>query len=101
MAIPILGLAARLAVKSVADSVGKKTASRAVGGIIGKGGKNVNPLYNTPSLAKTQAKGVAKLSIAGAATGALTQTPAVKESIKRQVEEANKNKKPKNIKKGK
>ena len=49
--------------------------------------------YKTPSLAKTQAKGIAKLAGAGVATGAFTQVPAVKQSIKRQVEEANKNKK--------
>ena len=49
--------------------------------------------YKTPSLAKTQAKGIAKLAGAGVATGAFTQVPAVKQSIKRQVEQANKNKK--------
>jgi hypothetical protein len=50
--------------------------------------------YKTPSLAKTQAKGVAKLAGAGIATGAFTQIPAVKQSIKYQIKEANKNKKP-------
>jgi hypothetical protein len=40
--------------------------------------------YKTPSLAKIQAKGVAKF----------TQIPAVKQSIKYQIKEANKNKKP-------
>ena len=49
--------------------------------------------YKTPSLAKTQAKGIVKLAGAGVATGAFTQVPAVKQSIKRQVEQANKNKK--------
>ena len=88
MALPILGLAAGMAARAAA----KKAASRAVGGIVGKGGKNVNPIYNTPSLVKTQAKDIAKLSGAAVATGAFTQVPAVKESIKRQVEEANKNK---------
>ena len=86
MALPMIaaGIAARAVVK--------KLASRAAGGITGVGGKSVNPIYNTPSLAKIQAKGVAKLGGAGVATGAFTQVPAVKESIKRQVEEANKNK---------
>jgi hypothetical protein len=53
------------------------------------------PTNKTPSLAKTQAKGVAKLAGAGAATGAFTQIPAVKQSIKYQIEQANKNKKTK------
>jgi hypothetical protein len=86
MALPMI--AAGIAVRAVA----KKLATRAAGGITGVGGKSVNPVYNTPSLAKIQAKGVAKLAGAGAATGGFTQVPAVKESIKRQVEEANKNK---------
>ena len=86
MALPLIaaGIAAR--------AVAKKLASRAAGGIVGAGGKSVNPIYNTPSLVKTQAKGIAKLTGAGIATGGFTQVPAVKESIKRQVQEANKNK---------
>jgi len=88
MAIPVLGVVAGIAARTAA----KKAASRAVGGIVGKGGKNVNPLYNTPSLGKIQAKGVAKLAGAGVATGVFTQAPAVKQSIKHQVEQANKNK---------
>jgi hypothetical protein len=104
MALPIVGAAAMAAARVVA----KKLASRATGGITGAGAKQVNPVYKnqgfseavlkTPSytpknsLAKTQAKGIAKLAGAGAATGGFTQIPAVKESIKRQVQEANKNK---------
>jgi hypothetical protein len=51
--------------------------------------------YKTTSLAKTQARGVAILAGAGVATGEFTLITAVKQSIKRQVEEANKNKKKK------
>ena len=66
--------------------------SRGSGGITGSGGKNVNPVYNTPSLAKIQAKGIAKLATSAAITGVITQVPPVKQSIKRQIEESNKNK---------
>lgn len=41
MALPILGLAAGIAARAAA----KKAASRAVGGIVGKGAKQVNPVY--------------------------------------------------------
>lgn len=41
MALPILGIAAGIAARAAA----KKAASRAVGGIVGKGAKQVNPVY--------------------------------------------------------
>lgn len=41
MALPILGVVAGVAARAVA----KKAASRAVGGIVGKGAKQVNPVY--------------------------------------------------------
>jgi hypothetical protein len=88
MALPYIAAGIGIAAKTVA----KKLATRTTSGIVGTGGKSVNPIYNTPSLAKIQAKGIAKLTGAGIATGGLTQVPAVKESIKRQVQEANKNK---------
>lgn len=49
-ALPIIavGIAARAAAK--------KIATRAAGGIIGKGGKNVNPVYNTPVVSNVKIK---------------------------------------------
>lgn len=41
MALPILGVVAGVAARAAA----KKAASRAVGGIVGKGAKQVNPVY--------------------------------------------------------
>ena len=56
-------------------------------------GKSLAPKgYKTPSLAKIQAKGIAKLSVGGVIGGAITQIPEVKQSIKRQIKEAKKNK---------
>ena len=44
MPVPLVGLAVGAAARIAA----KKLAPRVVGGITGAGGKNVNPVYNTP-----------------------------------------------------
>jgi hypothetical protein len=54
MALPLIaaGIAAR--------AVGKKLASRAAGGITGKGAKQVNPMYRNTGVSKAEAKANAR-----------------------------------------
>jgi hypothetical protein len=54
MALPLIaaGIAAR--------AVGKKLASRAAGGITGKGAKQVNPVYRNTGVSKAEAKANAR-----------------------------------------